>query len=70
MSKEQVMKQRVIEKIRIGEGYFLNAQDHGIEDVELPHEGNNGVSRIIMKDGWLVETNKPIEVWYREVETA
>ena len=59
------MEQRVIEKIRMGDGHFLNAQDHGIERVELPENGHGSVSRIVMRGGRVVETNKPVEVWYQ-----
>jgi len=56
---------QIIEKIRIGEGHFMNAQDHGIKKVELPENGHCSVSRILMSEGRIVETNKPVEVWYR-----
>jgi hypothetical protein len=56
--------EHIIEKIRVGEGHFLNAQDNGIEKVELPKNGGS-ISRIIMREGRFVETNKPVEVWYR-----
>jgi hypothetical protein len=57
-------QQRIIEKIRMGSEHYLNAQDHGIVEVRLPVNGDH-ISRITFQDGRLVETNKPVEVWYR-----
>lgn len=55
-------QEKRIEKIRMGEGHYMNAQDHGIVNVELPKNGGS-VSRIVFNDGRFVETNKPVEVW-------